>query len=89
MVKRRAAATGLDGLFAGHSMRAGFATEAYAQGTVELAIMCHGRWKSAAVMRGYVEEGTIWTAMPSPAWGSRGRGSLAAVDARVGTRGCR
>lgn len=61
MVKRRAAAAGLDGLFAGHSMRAGFATEAYAQGTAELAIMCHGRWKSAAVMRGYVEEGTIWT----------------------------
>jgi len=21
----------------------------------------HGRWRSAAVMRGYVEEGTIWT----------------------------
>jgi integrase len=61
MVKRRAAAVGLDGLFAGHSMRAGFATEAYAQGTPELAIMRHGRWKSAAVMRGYVEEGTIWT----------------------------
>ena len=61
MVKRRAAAAGLDGLFAGHSMRAGFATEAYAQGTPELAIMRHGRWRSAAVMRGYVEEGTIWT----------------------------
>jgi integrase len=61
MVKRRAAAAGLDGLFAGHSMRAGFATEAYAQGTAELAIMRHGRWKSAAMMRGYVEEGTIWT----------------------------
>jgi len=23
--------------------------------------MRHGRWKAAAVMRGYVEEGTIWT----------------------------
>jgi hypothetical protein len=36
-------------------MRAGFATEADAQGTAELAIMRHGQ--SAAVM----EEGTIWT----------------------------
>jgi site-specific recombinase XerD len=60
MVKRRAAAAGLDGLFAGHSMRSGFATEAYAKGTAELAIMRHGRWKSNAVMRGYVEEGGIW-----------------------------
>jgi hypothetical protein len=30
MVKRRAATVGLDGLFAGHSMGAGFATDAYA-----------------------------------------------------------
>jgi hypothetical protein len=42
-------------------MRSGFATEAYAKGTAELAIMRHGRWKSSAVMRGYVEEGAIWT----------------------------
>lgn len=47
MIKRRAAAVGLDGLFAGHSLRSGFATEGYAQGTPELAIMRHGRWKSA------------------------------------------
>ena len=60
MVKRRAAEAGLDGLFSGHSMRSGFATEAYAKGTAELAIMRHGRWKSNAVMRGYVEEGGIW-----------------------------
>ena len=60
MIKRRAATAGLDGLFAGHSLRSGFATEAYAHGTAELAIMRHGRWKSASVMRGYVEEGGIW-----------------------------
>ena len=60
MVKRRALAAGLDGAFAGHSLRAGFATEGYAQGTPELAIMRHGRWRSASVMRGYVEEGSIW-----------------------------
>jgi integrase len=61
MIKRRAAAVGLDGLFAGHSLRSGFATEAYSQGTSELAIMRHSRWKSASVMRGYVQEGTIWS----------------------------
>jgi integrase len=61
MIKRRATAVGIDGLFAGHSLRSGFATEAYAQGTSELAIMRHGRWKSASVMRGYVQEGTIWS----------------------------
>jgi integrase len=60
MAKRRALAVGLDGTFAGHSLRAGFATEGYAQGTPELAIMRHGRWRSASVMRGYVEEGSIW-----------------------------
>ena len=60
MVKRRALAVGLDGAFAGHSLRAGFATEGYAKGTPELAIMRHGRWRSASVMRGYVEEGSIW-----------------------------
>jgi site-specific recombinase XerD len=60
MVKRRAEQAGVDGDFAGHSLRAGFATEAYAQGTPELAIMRHGRWRSASVMRGYVEEGGVW-----------------------------
>ena len=60
IVKRRATAAGLVGDFAGHSLRAGFATEGYAQGTPELAIMRHGRWRSASVMRGYVEEGSIW-----------------------------
>jgi integrase len=60
-IKRRALAAGLDpALFSGHSLRAGFATEAYAQGVPELAIMRHGRWRSAATMRGYVEEGSIW-----------------------------
>jgi integrase len=43
MVKRRAAAAGLDPqLFSGHSLRAGFATEGYRQGVPEVAIMRHG-----------------------------------------------
>lgn len=58
MIKHRAQHAGD---FAGHSLRAGFATEAYAHGTPELAIMRHGRWRSASVMRGYVEEGGVWT----------------------------
>jgi integrase len=61
IIKLRALAAGLDpALFSGHSLRAGFATEAYAQGVPELAIMRHGRWRAAATMRGYVEEGSIW-----------------------------
>jgi integrase len=61
IIKRRALAAGLDpALFSGHSLRTGFATEAYAQGVPELAIMRHGRWRSATTMRGYVEEGSIW-----------------------------
>lgn len=61
MIKRRALATGLDpATFSGHSLRAGFATESYAQGVPELAIMRHGRWRSASTMRGYVEEGSVW-----------------------------
>lgn len=60
MVKRRAQQAGVDGDFAGHSLRSGFATEAYAQGTPEMAIMRHGRWRSTTVMRGYVEQGGVW-----------------------------
>lgn len=60
IVKRRAEAAGLEGDWSGHSLRAGFATEGYARGVPELAIMRHGRWRSPTVMRGYVEEGTVW-----------------------------
>lgn len=61
MLKRRASAAGLEGAYSGHSLRAGFATEAYRQGVPELAVMRHGRWRSAQVMRGYVEEGRVWS----------------------------
>jgi hypothetical protein len=59
MIKRRAAAVRLDRSFAGNSLRSAFATEGYAEGTPELAIMHHGRWKSTNVVRGYVQEGTV------------------------------
>lgn len=61
IVKRRAKAAGLDApAFAGHSLRAGFATEAFGQGVPEFSVMRHGRWKSASSMRGYIREGSLW-----------------------------
>lgn len=60
IIQRRADAAGLVGDWSGHSLRAGFATEGYARGTRELRIMRHGRWKSVAAMRGYVEQGGLW-----------------------------
>ena len=45
----------------GRRRRAGFATEGYAAGTAELAIMRNGWWKSASVVRGYVEDGRVWS----------------------------
>ena len=62
MVKRRAKKAGFDATtFAGHSLRAGFATEAFRQGVPELSVMRHGRWKSSQSMRGYIREGTLWS----------------------------
>jgi site-specific recombinase XerD len=61
IVQRRAEAAGLPGAeFGGHSLRAGFATEAVARGRSELAVMRHGRWRSGQAMRGYVQEGGLW-----------------------------
>jgi site-specific recombinase XerD len=62
IVKERAKAAGFDRTtFAAHSLRAGFATEAFRQGVPELSVMRHGRWKSSASMRGYIREGTLWS----------------------------
>lgn len=60
MLARRAAAAGLEGVFSGHSMRAGFATEAFANGVPEVTVMRHGRWTSASVMRRYIRDGGMW-----------------------------
>jgi hypothetical protein len=67
MIKRRAAAVGLDGLFAGRSVLSRFATEGHAQGTPELAIMrrpLEVGHCDAGLRRGCsacCEKGTIWT----------------------------
>jgi len=49
IVVARAAAAGLEGDFAGHSLRAGVATAAARAGRSEAAIMRHGRWKSVQI----------------------------------------
>jgi integrase len=65
IISGRARAAGLPGHWAGHSLRRGFATTAYRAGTAEIALMRHGRWRSPAAMRGYIDEGTVWTDNPS------------------------
>ncbi len=49
----------------GHSLRAGFATEAARVGKNDRAIMRHGRWKSRATVDRYVREGQIFDDNPA------------------------
>jgi integrase len=44
-----------------HSTRAGFATQAAANGATERAIMDQGRWKSLQVARTYIRRGSVFT----------------------------
>jgi integrase len=61
VVKRRVKAAGYEPAdFAGHSLRSGFATEAFGQGVPEFSVMRHGRWKSSTSMRGYIREGSLF-----------------------------
>jgi integrase len=61
VVKAAVAAAGYDPAgFAGHSLRAGFATSAARAGVPEHAIMQHTRHRSAAVLRGYVRRGSLF-----------------------------
>jgi integrase len=65
IVAAHAAATGLEGDFAGHSLRAGFATAAARAGRSEAAIMRHGRWKSVQIARRYIRQGARWDENPA------------------------
>jgi hypothetical protein len=57
-VLARAAAAGLDGDFAGHSLRAGFATAAARAGRSEAAIMCpRALEESVQIARHYIRQG--------------------------------
>jgi integrase len=47
--------------YTAHSTRAGFATQAAANGATERAIMDQGRWKSLAVARTYIRRGSVFT----------------------------
>jgi integrase len=46
--------------YSSHSLRRGLATTAAQNGIDDRVIMRHGRWKSRAVVDGYIEEGTLW-----------------------------
>lgn len=62
IVKRTVACAGLDpNQFAGHSLRSGFATAAADAGIAERAIMRQTGHRSLPVLRGYIEEGTLFT----------------------------
>jgi site-specific recombinase XerD len=64
IVKRAAARAGLTEAecrrLAGHSLRAGCATQAAAEGAPERAIMRQGRWRSTATVRRYIRTGGLW-----------------------------
>lgn len=61
VVKRRAAAAGLDPRqYAGHSLRSGSATAAAAAGVPERAIMAQTGHKSLKILRRYIREGSLF-----------------------------
>lgn len=61
VLKRRAAVAGLDvERLSGHSLRAGFATEAARRGRTEHEIMRQTGHRSAAVLRGYIRRASVW-----------------------------
>jgi integrase len=65
IIRARAAAAGIPGDFAGHSLRAGFATTAAHAGRSETSIMRHGRWKCVQIARRYIRAGSHWRDNPA------------------------
>lgn len=66
IVKRSFARAGLDpALYAGHSLRAGFATQAARVGKQERAIMRHTRHKDVRTLREYIREGALFEENPT------------------------
>jgi site-specific recombinase XerD len=65
VVKHYAAAIGRDADdFSGHSLRAGFATEAARSGASELSIMRQTGHRSLPMVRRYIREGSMWQQHP-------------------------
>lgn len=61
VVKRAAAAAGLEpNRYSGHSLRAGLATSAAAAGASERSIMAQTGHRSAAMVRRYIRDGSLW-----------------------------
>ena len=70
VVKRAASRAGLDPkAYSGHSLRAGFATQAARAGAHERAIMKHTRHKSERVLREYIRDGQLFDENPTGALG--------------------
>lgn len=68
IVKRYARFAGMNPeIYSAHSLRRGLATEAGARGVPERVISRHTRHRSLAVLRSYIEDGTIWAENPLPA----------------------
>jgi integrase len=66
IVKRAAASAGLDpAKYAGHSLRAGLATQAYLNGATELAIMQQTGHRSLATVRKYIRQGSLFRDNPA------------------------
>ena len=66
VVKRAAEAAGLDPTnYAGHSLRAGLATQAYLNGAGELAIMRQTGHRSLAMVRRYIRDGSLFRENPA------------------------
>ena len=63
IIKRAAARVGLDAaVYAGHSLRAGMATQAYINGASEIAIMQQTGHRSAATLRKYIRDASLFRA---------------------------
>jgi integrase len=60
IVKRAAAAAGLDGDFSGHSLRAGLATSSARNGKHDRDIMIQGRWRSHEMLATYVRDARLF-----------------------------
>ncbi len=66
IVKRAACAAGLNpALYAGHSLRAGFATQAFLNGAAELSIMRQTRHKSLHTLRKYIRDRSLFRDNPA------------------------
>lgn len=63
-LQRACELAGIKKRFTSHSLRRGFATFAAHRGITEYALMAHGRWKTSAVAKGYIEKAKLWTQNP-------------------------